>query len=53
MKGWKATGNKLNYYKVSEVDVLTPEPVEEEPKPGAKAGKLTRAPKPVEVKLPS
>lgn len=53
VKGWKAMGNKLNYYKVSDVNVLTPEPVEEEPKPGAKGGKLTRAPKALEVSLPS
>ena len=52
VKGWKATGNKLNYYKVSEVTVKTPEPVVEEPKAG-KPGKLTRLPKAVEVKLPS
>ncbi|MBK0402848.1 DNA gyrase/topoisomerase IV subunit A [Adhaeribacter sp. BT258] len=52
VKGWKATGNKLNYYKVSDVIVKTPEPVVEEPKAG-KPGKLTRLPKPAEVKLPS
>src|SRR5690606_14844666 len=53
VKGWKATGNKLNYYKVSDVNVLTPEPVEEEPKAGGKAGKLTRSPKLADVTLPS
>ena len=53
VKGWKAMGNKLNYYKVMDVEVKTPEPMVEEPKPGVKAGKLTRAPKPVDVKLPS
>ena len=36
-----------------DVEVKTPEPMVEEPKPGVKAGKLTRAPKPVDVKLPS
>jgi topoisomerase-4 subunit A len=53
VKGWKATGNKLNYYKVHDVEVKTPEPVAEEPKAGGKGGKLTRLPKPLEVKLPS
>ncbi|KAA9332875.1 DNA gyrase/topoisomerase IV subunit A [Adhaeribacter soli] len=53
VKGWKATGNKLNYYKVIDVDVLTPEPVAEEPKAAGKGGKLTRLPKTAEVKLPS
>jgi topoisomerase-4 subunit A len=53
VKGWKATGNKLNYYKVMDVEVKTPEPIAEEPKAGGKGGKLTRTPKPLEVKLPS
>ncbi len=53
VKGWKATGNKLNYYKVLDVKVNTPEPVMEEPKPGGKGGKLVRMPRSVEVKLPS
>src|SRR5688572_10465653 len=53
VKGWKATGNKLNYYKVNDVEVKTPESIVEEPKAGSKAGKLTRMPKPVEVSLPS
>lgn len=53
VKGWKATGNKLNYYKVIDVDVKTPEPVAEEPKAAGKGGKLTRTPKAADVKLPS
>jgi topoisomerase-4 subunit A len=53
VKGWKATGNKLNYYKVSDVNVITTEPIAEEPKPAGKGGKLTRTPKPADVSLPS
>lgn len=49
VKGWKAMGNKLNYYKVHQVQILKPA-VEELPVPPAKGGK--KAPKPIPVKLP-
>lgn len=48
VKGWKATGNKLNYFKVHGIRLLPPA---EEVKPEAPKA-LKKAPKPIPVSLP-
>ncbi|WP_026464475.1 DNA gyrase/topoisomerase IV subunit A [Adhaeribacter aquaticus] len=49
VKGWKATGNKLNYFKVHSVQILN---TEETPQPEPIAKSTKKVPKPIPVSLP-
>jgi len=49
VKGWKATGNKLNYFKVHAISLLE---TEEDEKPVAPAKAVKKVPKPIPVSLP-
>jgi topoisomerase-4 subunit A len=51
VKGWKAMGNKLNYFKVHNIQLLKPAVEEPWPVPPSKGGK--KAPKPIPVMLPA
>jgi topoisomerase-4 subunit A len=50
VKGWKAMGNKLNYFKVHSIQILKSETEDLKPAPPAKGAK--KAPKPIPVTLP-
>ena len=49
VKGWKAAGNKLNYFKVHAISLLK---TEEEEKPLASVKATKKLPKPIPVNLP-
>jgi topoisomerase IV subunit A len=51
VKGWKAMGNKLNYFKIHGIQILQAEAGEPQPTPPAKGAK--KAPKPIPVNLPA
>ncbi|MGV3588645.1 MAG: DNA gyrase/topoisomerase IV subunit A, partial [Adhaeribacter sp.] len=50
VKGWKATGNKLNYFKIHNIQIL--KKPEEEVAPGPAAKQVKKVPKPIPVALP-
>ncbi|KAA5547712.1 DNA gyrase/topoisomerase IV subunit A [Adhaeribacter rhizoryzae] len=49
VKGWKATGNKLNYFKIHNIQILKKPEEEVVPGPGAK--QVKKVPKPIPVAL--
>ncbi|MDB5263786.1 MAG: topoisomerase, partial [Adhaeribacter sp.] len=51
VKGWKATGNKLNYFKIHHIQIIKKEEEEGRPLPVGK--QVKKMPKPIPVTLPS
>lgn len=50
VKGWKAMGNKLNYFKIHQIQILKSE--EEEPKPSPPSKGAKKVAKPIPVRSP-